>query len=259
MAGQPEPDAEQRRLRGSAFGVVADAYERARPGYPEAAIDWLLEPVAAAGRPPRVLDLGAGTGKLTRQLAARGLDVVAVEPLDEMRARLAAVIPEARALAGSAERIPLPDRSVDAVLAAQAFHWFDPDSAPREMARVLRPDGALGLLWNFRDDRVPWIAALSDIIGEEDHASRRPSDPYDPGPLFTAAEERDVPNSQELDLDGLLALVSSRSYVVTMPDAERRRVLDAVADLARTHPDLAGRDRFTMAYLTRCYRCTLRS
>jgi SAM-dependent methyltransferase len=158
----PEEEVDK-ATRARSFGAAADAYERARPDYPEAAVDWLLPAGART-----VLDLAAGTGKLTRALVARGLEVVAVEPLAEMRATLAAALPEVRALEGTAEAIPLPDASVDAIKVAQAWHWVDPERAAAEAARVLRPGGTLGLVWNRRDERVDWVARLSEVMGSGD-------------------------------------------------------------------------------------------
>src|SRR5437016_4501937 len=154
---------ERRQARAASFGSAAGAYERGRPPYPPEAIDWLL-PAGAA----RVLDLGAGTGKLTRQLTGRGLDLTAVEPSEGMREQLRRAVPGVRALAGTAEQIPLPDLSVDAVLVAQAWHWMDPAVAVPEVARVLRPGGQLGLLWNIRDERADWVAGLGAILRQSD-------------------------------------------------------------------------------------------
>ncbi|MDH5334239.1 MAG: class I SAM-dependent methyltransferase, partial [Thermoleophilia bacterium] len=139
---------DERRGRATSFAEVADAYERGRPGYPGEAVAWLV------GEPPRdVVDLGAGTGKLTRSLVAAGHRVTAVEPLPEMLERLRVAAPEAAAVPGTAEAIPLPDASADVVVSAQAFHWFDHDAALPESVRVLRPGGWLALVWNIRDDR----------------------------------------------------------------------------------------------------------
>ena len=153
---------ESRQERSLSFGSEAAAYERGRPSYPPESIDWLLPPGARD-----VLDLGAGTGKLTTRLVERGLDVVAVDPLAEMLELLSSALPDTPALLGTAEQIPLPDNSVDAVLVAQAWHWFDPQQAVAEVARVLRPGGRLGLVWNARDERLGWVKDLGRIIGHE--------------------------------------------------------------------------------------------
>ena len=137
---------ESRSRRARSFGSVADLYREARPGYPLAAVEWALE--HAPGRD--VLDLAAGTGKLTEVIASAGARVTAVEPLEQMRRELARTVPAATLLSGSAEQIPLADGAVDAVLVGQAFHWFDQPRALDEIARVLRPGGVVGLLWNLR-------------------------------------------------------------------------------------------------------------
>ncbi len=144
--------------RATSFGSVADDYARARPGYPQAAVRWALERAPGTD----VLDLAAGTGKLTGAMLDAGASVTAVEPLDGMRAQLEAAFPDVRALAGTAEAIPLDDRSVDAVMVGQAFHWFDVGPALDEIFRVLRPGGVLAPMWNVRDDSVPWIVAMTE-------------------------------------------------------------------------------------------------
>lgn len=232
------------------FDAAAEAYRRARPGYPEEALDWLLPPAAR-----RVLDLGAGTGKLTAQLLTRGLDVVAVEPLPGMRAQLAATTTGADIRDGTAETIPLPDADIDAVLVAQAWHWFDHDRALPEIARVLRPGGTLGLLWHSRDEREPWVAELSAVMRRGSarglHARRLPGSRY-----FGPHEERDFGFSQDVDAATLRDYVRSRSYVIVRPEPERADLLDAVERLTRTHPALAGRTTFALPHLTCCYRAT---
>jgi len=228
--------------RASSFGAVAAQYERGRPGYPPAAVDWLL-PAGAT----RVLDLGAGTGKLTRELLRRGLDVVAVEPSDGMRSELERVLPDARCLAGSAEAIPLPDGSVDVVLAAQAWHWVNPGRAAPEVARVLTPEGRLGLLWNIRDEREPWVAELGRIVhGGDWHEveTRRPAI----GPPFGPIERHDVEWTDRITPAQLLDAVASRSYVSTMSEAEREATLAAVRDL------IGDREDIWLPYVTRCVR-----
>lgn len=147
------------------FDSVAEVYERSRPEYADAGVDWLVERLGlAAGS--RVLDLAAGTGKLTRQLVRRGLDVVAVEPGDEMRKVLERVLPEVETLAGTAEAIPLPDVSVDVVTVGRAFRWFDPEAALAEMERVLRPGGAIALLWNWWDEEDPLLSRVDALLRE---------------------------------------------------------------------------------------------
>lgn len=236
-----------RAERAASFGAVADEYERARPGYPDEAVRWLL-----GGDPLTVVDVGAGTGKLTRQLVAAGHDVVAVEPLEEMRAQLQAVVPEARALAGSAEAIALPGELADAVVAAQAFHWFDHEPALREMARVLRPGGVLALIWNMRDDSVEWMARLSELLGAEGFQSGySPAELVAKSGLFEPLDEATFPFSQRVDRETLRALVVSRSYVATLaPD--RRRVLLAAVD--RLYDEVADDDSALVSYVTHAFR-----
>ncbi|HEY7076434.1 MAG TPA: class I SAM-dependent methyltransferase, partial [Solirubrobacteraceae bacterium] len=202
--------------RATSFGAHADAYERARPPYPDAALRWCLPEGARAA-----LDLGAGTGKLTRGLLALGLDVTAVEPLAEMRAHLPAA---ARALDGSAEAIPLPDAAVDAVFAGQAFHWFDRDRALAEVARVLRPGGTLGLLWNRLDDRVGWVAELSDVVKEAAHLTGAAA-PYTQVPGLTEPEHREFEWGQEADADLVVDRIGTSSLVILMSGAERAAAL----------------------------------
>jgi SAM-dependent methyltransferase len=238
---------EVRALRAASFGSVAEAYERARPGYPDEAVSWLL-----GKRPLTVVDVGAGTGKLTRQLVAAGHEVVAVEPLAEMRAQLRAVVPEARALAGSAEAIPLPSQSADAVVAAQAFHWFDDERALPEIARVLRSGGVLGLIWNMRDDSVEWMARLSALLGAEriEYAGY-PSEIVARSGLFEPVEHRTFPFSQRFDRETLRALVASRSYVATLAPDERETLLAAVD---RIYDDAAGPGGAVVPYVTHAFR-----
>ena len=243
-------DAAQRRRQASSFGAAAAAYERGRPPYPAEAVDWLLPQGAS-----RVLDLGAGTGKLTRQLLDRGLDVVAVEPSEGMREQLARAIPGAAVYAGSAEEIPLPDRSVDAVLAAQAWHWVDRGRAVPEVARVLVPGGRLGLVWNIRDEREDWVAELGRIL--HDPGDHQRGDRGIIGPPFGPVEHRDVEWTHQLSRDELIDLAASRSYVITMTDQERAAVLAGVARLADRLLGPAGAGELALPYVTECYRAEL--
>ncbi len=236
----------------TSFGAAADVYDQARPDYPREAVEWIT-----GTEPRRIVDLGAGTGKLTRPLVLAGHDVVAVEPLSEMRATLVATTPGVMALDGTAESIPLPDASADVAIAGQAYHWFVPERAHPEIARVLRPSGVFGVLWNLRDDREPWVAALGDLLSLDDStssaiATRVP----DVTPYFGHVQAEQFRHEQELDLDRLIGLVCSRSYVITLPAPEREALLADVAALTRTHPDLAGRDTFRLPYVTLAYRAT---
>ena len=232
----------------TAFADVAGAYERGRPGYPEEAVRWLV------GDEPRdVVDVGAGTGKLTRVLLAHGHRVVAVEPLDEMRAQLVEAVPDVRAVAGSAEAMPLPDASADIVTSAQAFHWFDHARALPEIARVLRPGGRLALVWNSRDDRDPWMARVSAIIGNETVQETDVIPVLDASGLFGPVERVSFSFEQVLDREGLLDLVLSRSYLAKLSPPDREPVLDAVGAL---YDETASSDGVRLAYVTECFRAT---
>jgi len=234
--------------RRTSFGAVADLYERARPDYPAAAIEWIAGPA-----PTRVLDLGAGTGKLTAGLVAAGHRVVAVEPDAGMRAlleELAVRLPGVRVLAGAAEQIPLPDAAVDVVTAGQAFHWFDGRRALPEIARVLRPGGRLAPVWNIRDNGTGWVAELDRVLGGDDRWSAfRSEQAGDFGPLFGPVVERHFRHAQPLDPAGLRATVLSRSYVQVLPPGERAALLTRLDRLVAAHPDLAGRDSFDLPYV----------
>jgi ubiquinone/menaquinone biosynthesis C-methylase UbiE len=233
------------------FAEVAGAYERARPGYPDEAVRWLV-----GDEPSDVVDLGAGTGKLTRSLVALEHRVIAVEPLDEMRAELEGVLPDVQTVVGSAESIPLPDASTDVVTSAQAFHWFDHARAMPEIARVLRPGGRLALIWNSRDDRDPWMARLSEIIGNETVQGVDVVPVLDESGLFGRVERAQFSFEQILDRVGLLDLVLSRSYLAKLPPAEREPVLEAVGRLYDETADADGRVR--LPYVTECFRATER-
>ena len=239
------------------FGVEAAAYARYRPTYPLAAVLWMLQ--AAGPEASQVIDVGAGTGALSAVLTAAGCDVTAVEPDAGMREQLQRALPDVRALAGSAESVPVSAGAADAVTVGQAWHWFDQPAASAEFARVLRPGGVIGLLWNLRDDSVPWMGELSEIIGGEDtlRASREErnvapalSEHFQTveRALFTQV----VPHTPET----LVGLVSTFSYVRLSP--HRDEVLAQVRELARTHADLAGRESFELSYLTVAYRAVRR-
>ena len=218
------------------FDRSAAAYERGRPGYPPEAVAWLVERLGLA--PGRTLvDLAAGTGKLTRLLVPTGARVIAVEPVEGMRAQLEETVPEAEAMAGVAERMPLAEGSADAVTVAQAFHWFATDDALAEIARVLRPGGWLGLIWNVRDLDDPLQRTISEILlpFRGDVPSERDSNwrsVLERHALFGPIEEHHVPSAQELDGAALEDRFGSVSFIAALPDTQRTEVLGRVRALA---------------------------
>ena len=243
--------------RGFGSDVTASTYEQNRPSYPPDAIAWLVERFGL-GPGTTVVDLGAGTGKLTRLLLPTGARVVAVEPLDSMRGALRAAVPEVEALEGTAEAMPLPDGSADAVVVAQAFHWFRPAEALAELARVVRPAGGLSLIWNHWDRRDPWVAELLRIIDWHRH---KPHDAKHDWAAVVAESGRFTPlecvtfdNSQSLDRDRLVGRVLSISYLAAAPEAERAAVTAAVRELAADFEEL-----FVLPYQTDVYWAYLRS
>lgn len=230
-------------MTGQWFGAVAEQYDRARPSYAEEAVRWVLPEV-----PCRVADVGAGTGKLTEVLVRLGCDVVAVEPDDGMRA----AIDGPRTVAGSAEALPLEDGSMDAVVAGQAFHWFDASRFLDEAHRVLRPGGTLGLLWNWLDDRVPWVAELAGLGQAADRLSLlEREESYVPfaDDRFHGRERLLVPHVQRLTPHLLVELIASRSRSINLPPDEREQLLDRVRRLGE-----AQGDEFDLPYVTNAWR-----
>ncbi len=235
------------------FGATAGLYERGRPDYPAAAVRRLVERLGL-GPGRTVLDLAAGTGKLTRLLVPSGARVIAVEPVPEMRAELERRVPGAAAMEGTAEQIPLADGSVHAVTVGQAFHWFDADAALQELHRVLRPGGGLALIWNARDERDPLQAALSEIIDplEGKTPTRRQRDwqgLLDGCGLFDPAQTVRFRHLQTVDEEGLVGRVLSISFVAASPVPVRRDVEARVRALARAHGEPLRLPYVTELYL----------
>lgn len=236
------------------FDVAADVYEKARPGYPDAAIDLLTE-VLPEGV---IADVAAGTGKLTSALAARGLRVVGAEPVEGMRRAFGLAVPNVAMVGATAERLPFAQGALAGATVAQGFHWFDTHAAVASLARCIRSGGVLAVVWNVRDQRVPWVKALTDIIDpyETDgkHVPRYRDQAWRAGFVeggpFREMSVHDVDHAQDTDASGLRARVASVSFIAVLPEDERTRVLDDVARLAAEHPDLAGRERFTFPYVT---------
>ncbi len=257
--------AERIRDAAQGFDQNAAAYEAARPSYPAEAIAHIVGH-GQIGPGRRVLDLAAGTGKLTRLLVQTGADVTAVEPVAAMREQLRARLPDIDVRDGTAEGLPLGDRSIDVITAAQAFHWFDPPVALAEMHRVLTRKGHLFLVWNVRDRGHDWVRQFGDLLVDDPDAERPYDSYYDvdyPAVIaeaggFTPVELWTHAWEQPCDPDLLVARAESVSVVGSLPPTDKQRVLDRVRRLAESHPDLAGRDRFPFPYTTRVYRCRRR-
>jgi SAM-dependent methyltransferase len=232
------------------FGSAADAYERGRPGYPVEAARWLV-PAGAAS----VADVGAGTGKFTRALTSVVDEVVAVEPDDDMRARLERAVPGVRAVAGSGESIPLPDASVDAVTFAQAWHWVDSAAGSAEAWRVLRPGGNLGLVWNIRDEDVPWVRRLSEILDRPESHVFAAEEPDVTAPFDPAAMEHETFRwVDEQTREQFVDMVASRSYVIVLPAAERAALIAEVEDLVES--EFGKHGSVPVPYTTHAHRIT---
>lgn len=232
------------------FGRVADAYDRARPRYPVEAARWL-----AGDHPVRVLELGAGTGLLTADLVGLGHDVLATDPLEQMLRRLTERLPGTPAALAVAEAIPLPSRSVDVVVSAQAFHWFDLERALPEIARVLRPGGEVALVWNERDARIPWVRRLGDVLGDQEQSTDPTHDLIRSG-LFGYVETASFRFWQPLDRGRLHDLIRSRSNIAMMTDTERQRVLKKADALYDEYG--RGADGMLLPYRTNCFKAVVR-
>ena len=232
------------------FGSVADAYDRGRPSYPLEAAEWLTGRAAST-----VVELGAGTGKFTDRLVELGHDVLATDPSDEMLGHLRLRHPDLRVATARAEAVPVATRSVDTVVAAQSFHWFDADAALREAARMLKPEGRVGLLWNQRDERIPWVKKLGTIIGNQDQ-DVDPTDVLVASKLFGYVEDATFRHWQPLRKDDLRDLVLSRSNVAVLDPMAQDRVLRKVDDLYEEYD--RGPNGLLLPYVTRCYRAVVR-
>jgi SAM-dependent methyltransferase len=252
--------ADVHRVASDGFSNSAPTYARGRPEYPEELLAWLQRDIGL-GPTTTVIDLGAGTGKFTRLLVRTGANVVAVEPVDAMRAELAVGMPGVHAIAGTAQAMNLPDGSSDAVVCAQAFHWFADERAIVEIHRVLKREGRLGLVWNVRDESVDWVAAITDIIKPYEGNSpryykgdwRRPF----AGGLFSGLEEScysyvHVGAPQRVIVDRFLSV----SFIAALPNDEKLEVAGRLSKLIASHPQLKGRESIAFPYQTHAYRCT---
>ncbi len=242
-----------------AFADAVDDYERGRPEYPQEAVA-LLTRRLGLNRSSRTVELGAGSGKFTRGLLREGVTPVALEPIGAMRATLKRHSPAVPILAATAEALPFRDHTLDAVLAAQAFHWFRPDATMRELARVLRTRGGVGLLWNMRDEEVDWVARFGEII----RAHEPPDAPHFRSGVWKSAFDghanafgplhlETFHHEHRVDREGLVARARSVSYIAALPPAELTKVEDEIRALWEQTPELRGRENLAFPYRTDVY------
>jgi SAM-dependent methyltransferase len=254
---------ERTALRSRSFGAIADGYDQFRPGPPAAALDWLI-PEGAAD----VIEVGAGTGAVTRALLQRGLRVRAVEPDPRMRQILAERAPQADVLEGTGEAIPGSDASADVVLYASAWHWVDEARAVPEVARVLRPGGRFALLWNGANRRVPWVRSLwaGGVPSDDEEAKqveqgvshRRQVDLGPSAALFTEPERQVISWEQTVSRQELLGLIGTYSGVIVMDAEARRTFFASVERFLDTDPATAGRQSYDLPMGALCWRADRR-
>lgn len=241
------------------FSTQAVTYAQGRPDYPRQLTGWLADALQISAQ-STVIDLGAGTGKFTRLLSSLAPTLIAVEPVAAMGAQLAKLLPDVRLVDGTAESIPLATASADALVCAQAFHWFSTRAALAEIHRVLKPDGRLGLVWNVRDESVDWVAAITEIITPYEgdtprfHTGRWRE--AFTGEFFSDPEMICFPYShvgspQEVIMDRFLSV----SFIAALSAAQKARVTEQLRTLIDTHPALKGRDTVAFPYQTQAYRC----
>lgn len=230
------------------FGSVADAYDRGRPGYPADAVAWLV-----GEQPVTVLEVGAGTGKLTETMVALGHEVHATDPDDAMLAKLRERLPDVPTSVAGAEQLPAADASYDVVVAGQAFHWFDHERALPEIARVLRPGGHLALVWNVRDERIPWVRRLGALIGSQDQ--QHAAGPFTASEHFAEPEHETFRHWQVVDRLSIQDLALSRSNVAVLDEAGRG---EKIAEVVAFYDDFGrGMDGMQLPYVAECFRATV--
>lgn len=241
------------------FSTQAVTYAQGRPDYPRQLTGWLAETLRVDAQ-SNVIDLGAGTGKFTRLLSTLAPTLTAVEPVAAMGAQLTRLLPDVRLVNGTAESIPLPSGSADAVVCAQAFHWFSTEAALAEIYRVLKPAGRLGLVWNVRDESVDWVAAITDIITPYEgdtprfHTGRWReafTGEYFSEPELTCFSYSHVGSPQEVIMDRFLSV----SFIAALADGPKAAVTAQLQTLIDTHPALKGRDTVAFPYQTQAYVC----
>jgi SAM-dependent methyltransferase len=231
--------------RAASYGPVAAAYATHRPGYPAEAVRWLV-----GERPAKVLELGAGTGKLTATLCELGHDVVATEPLPDMVAQLRRAAPMARPVLARAEDIPLPSSSVDVVIAGQAFHWFNQERALPEIARVLRPGGTVALVWNTGDASVPWVKKVNALIGHQSEVDG--TDPFEDSDIFVTTESAAIKHWQPFRKDTMIGFVESTSSAAILSASDAADLRERAGQLYDSYE--RGPDGLLMPWIAHCYR-----
>lgn len=241
------------------FSTQAATYVKGRPNYPRPITAWLADTLRIDAQ-STVIDLGAGTGKFTRLVSTLAPALIAVEPVAQMGAQLARLLPDVRLVHGTAESMPLATASANAVVCAQAFHWFSTQAALAEIHRVLKPDGYLGLVWNVRDESVDWVAAITEIITPYEgdtprfHTGRWReafTGEYFSAPDRTCFPYRHVGSPQEVIIDRFLSV----SFVAALPAPEKDKICAQLHTLIDTHPALKGRDTVAFPYQTEAYAC----
>jgi SAM-dependent methyltransferase len=257
MTTGPSPDIHLAAAQG--FEKEAARYQRGRPDYPLEVTGWLRNSLGLAPGKTAV-DLGAGTGRFTKWLVETGAGVSGIEPVAAMREQLTATLPAVEALPGTAESIPLPDNSVDTVVCAQAFHWFASTAALQEIRRILRPGGTLGLIWNVRDESVPWVAELAKLVEPyEAGAPRYASGAWRtqfPAAGYGPLHETIFPHSHHGPPEQVLVDRNlSISFIAALPDAEKDQVAARIRELISRTPALAGKAEVTYPYQTHAYHC----
>jgi len=241
------------------FSTQAGTYAQGRPEYPGEINTW-LRTALDINPGSTVIDLGAGTGKFTRLLTSITTDVIAVEPIDAMRLEFARHLPDANILAGTADAIPLGDAQADALVCAQAFHWFANEAALAEIHRVLKPNGRLGLIWNVRDESVDWVAAITKIITPYEgdtprfHTGdwRRPfKGRYFSAPELTCFNYTHTGTPEAVIMDRFLSV----SFIAALAPEQKALVSEQLSKLIHTHPALRGRETIEFPYQTQAYLC----